>query len=83
MQFHYVNISSYKALSTYLTDFAHCHQGWAAKFVCCEAFNVVITVFTMLSINYFLGGEFFQYGFEVSVFKTNNFLLSSNTKKIR
>lgn len=55
----------------YLTDYTQGHGSWAFKFILCEVFNVVVTVFTMLFTNYFLGGEFFEYGLSVSIPASN------------
>jgi len=55
----------FEALSVYLTDYAPSHKGWAIKFISCEFLNLAITISTVLLTNYFLGGEFFEYGINV------------------
>ncbi|KAF2358629.1 Innexin, partial [Trinorchestia longiramus] len=57
--------NQYEALSVYLTDSLHTHKGWSSRFIFCEFLNLLVTILTMFFTNFFLGGEFFTYGFKV------------------
>ncbi len=68
-------------LADYMRDrirFSHEHGKWAMKFFICEVLNFVNVIAQIFITDAFLGGEFTQYGTEVTCNNSSKGLIRSN-----
>ena len=59
------------------------HHAWARKFFFCECLNFINVVIQIVAMDKFLGGEFSNYGMEVSILKNDFYMIEIFGQRIK